>query len=325
MIKNDCTLFQSIVSDDFLKVDRSINDQLCSQVALINQIGRYIINSGGKRLRPLLVLLSARACQYTGESHILLAVIIEFLHTATLLHDDVVDDSAKRRGQESAHMLWGNSASVLSGDFLYSRAFTLMMSLENNDILRMLANATSTIAEGEVMQLMNIRRIGITESEYLDVIRCKTAILFQASCQTAAALSNVSGSVCRYVSNYGLYLGMAFQLVDDALDYDGNVGETGKNIGEDFKEGKLTLPLIYALKEGGEAAVLLIQEALLEGGEGQIVEVTQAMRKCGALEYTYTKAEEYCTRAIDCLDYLPSNSYREAMEQLAYFITSRRY
>ena len=223
--------FQTVVHDDFIRVNQCIHEQLHSDVALVSKIGEYIIKSGGKRLRPLLVLLTARACGYNDFNHIPLATIIEFLHTATLLHDDVVDQSDLRRGKDTANALWGNAPSVLVGDFLYSRAFQMMVGLENFKLLNILANATNVIAEGEVMQLMNIHNANATEASYMEVIRCKTAMLFQASSQTAAVLSKASPELEQKMADYGNYLGTAFQLIDDLLDYDGDAKTMGKNLG----------------------------------------------------------------------------------------------
>ena len=236
------TSFQAVVHDDFRLVDQCIHEQLHSDVALVRKIGEYIIQSGGKRLRPLLVLLTARACGYQGEQHVPLATIIEFLHTATLLHDDVVDESSLRRGRDTANAIWGNAPSVLVGDFLYSRAFQMMVALEDFQMLGILANATGVIAEGEVMQLMNVHDADVTEDHYMEVIRCKTAMLFQASCETAAVLSGVDSQTQTALADYGNNLGIAFQLVDDLLDYDGDSEAMGKNLGDDLAEGKPTCP-----------------------------------------------------------------------------------
>ncbi len=315
--------FQTAVHDDFRRVDQCIYEQLHSDVALISKISEYIIKSGGKRLRPLLVLLTARACGYHDYNHVPLAAIIEFLHTATLLHDDVVDQSDLRRGRDTANALWGNAPSVLVGDFLYSRAFQMMVGLENFRLLHILADATNIIAEGEVMQLMNINDADVTENGYMDVIRCKTAMLFQASSQTAAVLSKASPELEKNMTDYGNYLGIAFQLVDDTLDYEGDAETMGKNLGDDLAEGKPTLPLIYTLKHGTSEQKLLIRDAIEQGGRENIAAVVAAVRSSGALQYTTAKAREYATKAKRCLDILPQGEYRSAMEDLADFAVFR--
>ena len=315
--------FQAVVQDDFRLVDQCIHEQLHSDVALVSKIGEYIIRSGGKRLRPLLVLLTARACDYKGSNHVPLAAIIEFLHTATLLHDDVVDESDLRRGNETANALWGNAPSILVGDFLYSRAFQMMVGLEDFRLLHILANATNVIAEGEVMQLMNIHDANVSEEQYMEVIRCKTAMLFQASCETAAVLSKVDNDTANALANYGNYLGIAFQLVDDLLDYDGDSKAMGKNLGDDLAEGKPTLPLIYVLKHGSETEQSLIREAIEQGGLDKIDEIIAIVRQSGALQYTANQARLYAEKAIQCLNSLPDNHYRSAMADLANFAVER--
>ncbi|WP_422462823.1 octaprenyl diphosphate synthase [Endozoicomonas sp. ALB115] len=315
--------FQIAVHDDFRRVNECIHDQLHSDVALVSKISEYIIKSGGKRLRPLLVLLTARACGYNDCNHVPLAAIIEFLHTATLLHDDVVDQSDMRRGRDTANALWGNAPSVLVGDFLYSRAFQMMVGLESFKLLHILADATNVIAEGEVMQLMNINDADVTEDDYMEVIRCKTAMLFQASSQTAAVLSKASPELEKDMANYGNYLGIAFQLVDDLLDYEGDSETMGKNLGDDLAEGKPTLPLIYTLKHGTSEQKALVREAIEQGGRDNIAAVVEAVRSCGALQYTAAKAREYTAKAKRCLNLLPEGKYRSAMADLADFAVVR--
>ncbi|WP_066014160.1 octaprenyl diphosphate synthase [Endozoicomonas atrinae] len=317
--------FQTAVHDDFRRVNECIHEQLHSDVALVSKIGEYIIKSGGKRLRPLLVLLTARACGYNDYNHVPLAAIIEFLHTASLLHDDVVDESDLRRGKDTANALWGNAPSVLVGDFLYSRAFQMMVGLENFKLLHILADATNVIAEGEVMQLMNIHDADVTEDDYMEVIRCKTAMLFQASSQTAAVLSKASPELESDMANYGNYLGIAFQLVDDLLDYEGDAETMGKNLGDDLAEGKPTLPLIYTLKHGTSEQKALVKEAIEQGGRENIEAVVEAVRSCGALKYTAAKAQEYAAKAKRCLNLLPEGEYRSAMADLADFAVARSY
>ena len=317
--------FQAVVHDDFRLVDQCIHEQLHSDVALVSKIGEYIIKSGGKRLRPLLVLLSARASGYEDNHHIPLATIIEFLHTATLLHDDVVDESDLRRGRETANALWGNAPSVLVGDFLYSRAFQMMVGLENFQLLHILANATNVIAEGEVMQLMNIHDADVSEDQYMEVIRCKTAMLFQASCETAAILGKVDHKTRKALADYGNYLGIAFQLVDDLLDYDGDSEAMGKNLGDDLAEGKPTLPLIHVLKHGSQEQKSMVRHAIEQGGREGIDEILAAVRSCGALDYTAQKAREFSDKAIHCLKHLPESTYRDAMKDLAEFAVARTF
>ncbi|WP_263078256.1 octaprenyl diphosphate synthase [Endozoicomonas sp. Mp262] len=315
--------FQVVVREDFELVNKCIREQLHSDVALVDKIGQYIIQSGGKRLRPLLVLLTARACGYKGHNHIPLAAIIELLHTATLLHDDVVDQSDLRRGRDTANAVWGNAPSVLVGDFLHSRAFQMMVGLENLRLLDILANATNVIAEGEVMQLMNVRDAGVTEAHYMDVIRCKTAMLFEASAHTAAVLSGVNQKMEKALANYGNYLGMAFQLVDDLLDYNGDSELMGKNLGDDLAEGKPTLPLIYTLSYGNTGQQELVRQAIQKGGLDNLDKIIEAVRSCGALNYTSEKARHYSAKAIDCLTHLPDSPHKQAMIDLALFATER--
>ncbi|MFK0573792.1 octaprenyl diphosphate synthase [Endozoicomonas sp.] len=317
--------FQTAVHDDFNRVNECIHEQLHSDVTLVSKIGEYIIKSGGKRLRPLLVLLTARACGYNDYNHVPLAAIIEFLHTATLLHDDVVDQSDLRRGRDTANALWGNAPSVLVGDFLYSRAFQMMIGLESFKLLHILADATNVIAEGEVMQLMNIHNADATESDYMEVIRCKTAMLFQASSQTAAVLSKASPELESDMASYGNYLGTAFQLIDDLLDYDGDAEAMGKNLGDDLAEGKPTLPLIYTLKHGTSDQKTLIREAIEQGGRDNIEAVAEAVRSGGGIQYTAAKAREYATKAKRCLSRLPEGEYRSAMADLADFAVARSF
>ena len=317
--------FQTIISDDFSLVNQCIREKLYSDVALVNQISHYIIQSGGKRLRPVLVLLAANACGYKGQSHIALAAIIELLHTATLLHDDVVDESNLRRGKDTANAVWGNAPSVLVGDFLYTRSFQMMVDLDSMPLLHVLAKATNVLAEGEVMQLMNINDASVTEDNYMEVIRCKTAMLFEASTHTAGLLSEASKEVVAGLKDYGNYLGIAFQLVDDLLDYEGDSEAMGKNLGDDLAEGKPTLPLIQTLSAGSEAERRLVQQAIEEGGLEQVDDIVAAVKNSGALDYTARKAQEYAEKAIASLSVLPESEYRSAMEDLARFSVARTY
>ncbi len=313
------------LEDDWPAVNREILRQLKSDVALVNSVAHYIIGSGGKRLRPLLVLLSARACGYTGQKHVLAAAIVEFIHTATLLHDDVVDDSELRRGQDTAKQVFGNEASVLVGDFLYSRAFQMMVEVGQMRIMDVLADATNTIAEGEVLQLMNCNDPDTTEAQYMEVIYRKTAKLFEAGVLIGAILADQSRAVENAMVTYGRELGIAFQLVDDALDYDANQEQFGKNLGDDLAEGKPTLPLIYALQRSGPQAQLLIRRAIEQGGQQNITPILEAIEHSGALAYTLNQAREASRRAIAALERVPDSVHKESLVELARFAVERRY
>ena len=325
MLECDIHSLQTIVNEEFILVDQCIRDQLHSDVVMINKIVQYVIQSGGKRIRPLLVLLTARISGFQGSSHILLAAIIEFLHTATLLHDDVIDQSNLRRGRDTANVLWGNASSVLIGDFLYSRAFQLLVSLHNTELLQIFADATNVIAEGEVMQLMNMNNASVTEAQYMDVIRCKTAMLFEASTHTAAVIAGVDAEIEKTLKEYGHHLGMAFQLMDDLLDYTGDSQSMGKNLGDDLAGGKPTLPLIFTLAKGSLKQRQLVRTALEQGSLNKIEEVITAVRTCEALDYTAKKAREQSENAIICLKKLPTSEHRDAMEDLARFAITRTY
>lgn len=321
----DLDAVRELVADDWNAVNREIQAQLASDVALVNSVAHYIIGSGGKRLRPLMVLLAARACGYAGTQHVLSAAIIEFIHTATLLHDDVVDASDLRRGQETANSVFGNEASVLVGDFLYSRAFQMMVQVGQMRIMDVLADATNTIAEGEVMQLMNCGDPETTEARYLQVIYRKTGKLFEAGMQIGAILADQTRAVEDALLEYGKNLGLAFQLVDDALDYEANRGELGKNIGADLAEGKPTLPLIHALQRGSPREQVAIRRAIEQGGLDEIDMILAAIRTSGALAYTLTRARESAQQAVAALVRLPSSAFKDALIQLADFAVDRRY
>ena len=317
-----------LVGDDFAAINRLIPNQLTSDVALVEEIGRYIVESGGKRLRPLLVLLSARGCGYDGQRHVVLAAVIEFLHTASLLHDDVVDKSDLRRGRPTANACWGNAPSVLVGDFLYSRAFQLMVALEDMQILAILADATNRIAEGEVMQFANIGNLDITEERYLEAIRRKTALLFQAATHTGAVLAGQTPEAAQETEahkQFGLHFGLAYQLVDDWLDYAGDARTMGKNAGNDLAEGKLTLPLICALAHGTESQAALIRDSLRTRSRERFDRVVAAVHACGAMDYTHAAALAASDRALACLEQLPANRYREAMGAVTRFAISRLF
>lgn len=315
---------RALIDGDFRATDRLIREALRSDVALISQLGEYIINGGGKRLRPMLVLLAARACTVRDERHLQLAAIIEFIHTATLLHDDVVDASVLRRGRETANAIWGNEASVLVGDFLYSRAFQMMVALNDMRVMRILADATNRIAEGEVMQLLNCHDPETTEARYLQVIARKTATLFQAGAQLAALITGQPETQAAALGRYGLHLGSAFQLIDDTLDYSASAAEMGKNAGDDLAEGKPTLPLIYAIQQGTPAERQLIRNAIESGERASIGDILSVLRRSGALEYTRSRAQEERERAVAALSVLPESVYKTALEELADFSVERR-
>jgi len=312
-----------LASDDMAAVDHVIRTSLTSDVALIQQLGHYIIDAGGKRLRPLLALLSARAFNYEGSTHQMIAAIIEFIHTATLLHDDVVDESDLRRGNETANALFGNAASVLVGDFLYSRAFEMMVDVNDMRVMEILAKTTNVIAEGEVMQLMNIHDADTTEERYLQVILCKTAKLFEAATQLSAVICHRSDAEEIAMARYGMHLGTAFQLIDDVLDYASNSDDMGKNVGDDLAEGKPTLPLIYAMAQGNEGQKKLIQSAIAEGGYDKIDDVQAVILETGALEYTESVAVREADIAVKQLEMLADSDYKRALESLAYLSVQR--
>jgi octaprenyl-diphosphate synthase len=302
---------------DMQAVDQVIRQRLSSDVALVNQLSHYIINSGGKRLRPLLVLLSARSFAYQGDRHHLLAAIIEFIHTATLLHDDVVDESELRRGNETANALFGNAASVLVGDFLYSRAFEMMVDVDDMRVMQILARTTNVIAEGEVMQLMNVHDAATSEDKYLEVIYCKTAKLFEAATQLGAILCQRSEEEVQAMAAYGRYLGTAFQLIDDVMDYSSNSEEMGKNVGDDLAEGKPTLPLIYAMQQGTAEQAAVIKSAIEKGGYDKIDEVQAIIQHTGSLEYSEKMAQKQAQLAIDELAHLPDSESKTMLKNIA--------
>ena len=316
---------RDLVAEDMQAVNRLIEERLRSDVLLINQLGMYIINSGGKRLRPLLVLLAARACGYGGRHHVDLAAIVEFIHTATLLHDDVVDASELRRGHETANALWGNEASVLVGDFLYSRAFEMMVEVGSMRIMEIMAQTTNTIAEGEVMQLLNCHDPDTSEAHYMEVIRCKTAKLFEAAARIGAVLGGQSAGVEEAIAAYGMHLGTAFQLIDDVLDYSADATETGKNIGDDLAEGKPTLPLIYVLRKGSPEQVALVRKAIEHGGRDDIEAVQRAIESVGGIAYTAQSARSAADQAIQALQGIPASPYKDALYALAEFSVNRTF
>jgi octaprenyl-diphosphate synthase len=316
---------RALVGDDWAGVNRVIFRRLGSDVALVNQVAHHIINNGGKRLRPLAVLLSARGCGCEGGNHVSAAAIIEFIHTATLLHDDVVDNSGLRRGQQTANSLFGNEASVLVGDFLYSRAFQMMVEINEPRILEVLANATNTIAEGEVLQLMNCNNPDTTEADYMEVIYRKTAKLFEAGTRIGAILAHREHAIEQMLATYGRHLGLAFQLVDDALDYDADPNELGKNIGDDLADGKPTLPLIHAMKHGSAAERHMIREAIEAGSTQNLRLIQLAIETSGGLRYTTERAEREAGLAIEALAELPWSKFKDGLIGLARFAVTRRY
>ncbi len=315
---------RGLVSADLAAVDRVVKERLHSPVALVDQVATYIIHSGGKRLRPLLVLLAARACGHRHQQHVDAAAIIEFIHTATLLHDDVVDGSSMRRGRETANEVFGNPTSVLVGDFLYSRAFQMMVKLGRMPIMNILADATNAIAEGEVLQLMTAHDPLTTEQRYFDVIDRKTARLFEAGAQIGAVLSDAAPPIVRSLADYGKHIGTAFQLVDDTLDYEADEISLGKHLGDDLAEGKPTLPLIHALQHGNEAQRTMIRHAIEHGGHDRLDEITRAVASLGGLAYTARRAQCEVDQALAALSPLPESPFKQGLSELARFAIARK-
>ncbi len=316
---------RALVAEDLQRVDQTIVQRLASDIVLVNQVSQYIIGAGGKRLRPLSVVLAARACGHQGQKHVPAAAIIEFIHTATLLHDDVVDGSDLRRGRNTANHVFGNEASVLVGDYLYSRSFQMMVELGDLRIQEVMANATNTIAEGEVLQLMNAHDPEVTEQRYLEVIYRKTAKLFEAGAQMAAIVSGSPPGIEQAMVDYGRHLGTAFQLVDDALDYKATAEELGKNLGDDLAEGKPTLPVIYALAHAPAAETARLRAAIETGGIDDLELITRLIETSGGLEYTARMARREKDLAVEALGRLPASKYREALVTLADFAVARTY
>ena len=318
-------IIKSLIADDMKQVDLVIRDRLSSDVVLIRQVADYIMGGGGKRLRPALVILSAGACGYAGRHHHELAAVVEFIHTATLLHDDVVDDSRMRRGRATANSTFGNAAAVLVGDFLYSRAFQMMVDVQDMRIMEVLADATNTIAEGEVMQLLHVHNADVNEQDYLRVIRSKTAKLFEAAGRLGAILAGVPPEQENALADYGMHLGTAFQLIDDILDYSGDLAQTGKNLGDDLAEGKTTLPIIYAMRHGSAEQAASIRNALINGGLSDFGPVLETMHKTGALDYTRAQAAVSAHGACEAIAVLPDSKYRDSLLELATFAVTRNY
>jgi octaprenyl-diphosphate synthase len=316
---------RALIAEDMAAVDTLIRRRLDSDVVLIRQVAEYIIQSGGKRMRPALVVLAARACGYQGTAHHDLAAVIEFIHTATLLHDDVVDESDLRRGRKTANATFGNAASVLVGDFLYSRAFQMMVDVGSLPVMTVLADATNTIAEGEVLQLLNMHNAEVTVDAYLDVIRRKTAKLFEAAGELGALISGMPSETVEALACYGRHLGTAFQLVDDVLDYSGATEETGKNIGDDLSEGKPTLPLIHVMKNGAPADAAAVRRAIEQGGLDDLQHVLDAVARAGSIDYTRAQARVESRLATDAIAVLPDSKYRESLLNLAVFAAERSF
>ncbi|WP_027251814.1 octaprenyl diphosphate synthase [Photobacterium halotolerans] len=320
----DFKAIQALTADDMAAVDAKIQAQLTSDVALINQLGFYIVSSGGKRLRPILAILAARALGYQGEKHITAAAFIEFIHTATLLHDDVVDESDMRRGKATANAAFGNAASVLVGDYIYTRSFQMMTSLRSFKILDIMSEATNVIAEGEVQQLMNCNDPDTTEASYMQVIYSKTARLFEAATQVAAILSDAPEQVETALQDYGRYLGTAFQLIDDVLDYNADGEEMGKNVGDDLAEGKPTLPLLHAMHHGNPEQTAMIRAAIEQGnGLDKLQPILACMEEHGSLAYTQQRAEEEADKAIAALSVLAESEYKDALIAVARLSVNR--
>ncbi len=316
---------KQLIAADMSAVDQVIRARLHSEVPLVNQVGEYIINSGGKRLRPALVVLSALAFDYRGKHHHELAAVVEFIHTATLLHDDVVDESDLRRGRETANAMFGNAASVLVGDFLYSRAFQMMVDVGQMRVMQTLADATNTIAEGEVLQLLNCHDASVDVPNYMRVIHYKTAKLFEAAMRLGAILGNASPAEEEAAANYGMHLGTAFQLVDDVLDYSADEAQTGKHLGDDLAEGKPTLPLIYAMQKGTAEQAAIVREAIEQGDVNQFGAVLQVIRDTGALQFTREQAQREADAACAKIAQFADSNYKLSLLKLAQFAASRQF
>ena len=316
---------QACIAAEMLCVDAEIRQQLHSEVALINQVSEYIVSSGGKRLRPALVLLSAGTFGQIAAPHHKLAAVIEFIHTATMLHDDVVDASSMRRGQDTANSLFGNATSVLVGDFIYSRAFQMMVGVQNMRVMEVLADATNIIAEGEVLQLLNCHDADVTDEAYLKVIHYKTAKLFEAATRLGAILCNAPAADEAAMAKYGMHLGTAFQLIDDVLDFSGESSEIGKNLGDDLAEGKPTLPLLYAMRNGNAQQAQLIRDAIEHGGLDHLQAVVDAVHATGALDHVRQLAMNEAQIACAAISHLPDSNYHQALVELSSFAVSRTY
>lgn len=320
---NPLEAIRTLIKPDIETLNALIKKQLYTDVPLVEDMSQYIVNSGGKRIRPMLALLSARALGYTGDQQFLLAAIVEFIHTATLLHDDVVDQADQRRGKKTANDVWSNGSAVLVGDFLYSRAFQMMVELGVLDVMDVFATTTNKISEGEVLQLMNCGNLALTEAEYFKTIYYKTAKLFEATTQLTAIIHKAPTTHIDAMAIYGKQLGIAYQLTDDALDYNGDSQNTGKTIGQDLSEGKLTLPLIYALERGNAKQQALIKTAIQNKGHNNLSDIQAAIHETKAIIYTKNAAKTAVKTACDALNILPPSEHREAMKNLALFLTER--
>ena len=320
----DFKTIQALVAEDMQGVNGAIRQYLHSDVVLINEMANYIINSGGKRLRPMLAVLCARACGYAGDKHYLVAAIIEFIHTATLLHDDVVDESSMRRGNETANAIWGNETTVLVGDFVFSRSFEMMVDVGEMRVMEILARASNTIAEGEVMQLLNCNDPETTEERYMNVIQSKTAKLFEAACQLGAILAGQKKEIEQACAAYGTHIGTAFQLKDDLLDYQASSEEMGKNLGDDLAEGKPTLPLIYALKNSSGSDSEMVRDAIMNGGKQHIKEIMLVIQSTDSIAYTENIANQQVQIARQQIEKLPNSTHREALLELTNFAIHRK-
>ena len=316
---------QALMKSDLEMADDILINRLNSNVELINQMSHYIINSGGKRIRPLLLLLCARATSYSGKDHYAMAVVIELIHTATLLHDDVVDESATRRGQNTANELWGNAPSVLVGDFLYSRAFEIMVEPNSMEIMRVLSKATNQISEGEVLQLLNIRNAKVSRSEYFEVIEQKTACLFKAACQIAGILSESSEELITSLGSFGMHLGNAFQIIDDTLDYESDSSMIGKEIGDDLSEGKVTLPMIYALEQTTGKENKILTNAITEADASNIDNIVDILVNVNAFEFSRNVAKDESIKALNSLKVIPESNYRSALKLLCELSLERQF
>ena len=310
------TEIQALMKSELDLMNKILVDRLDSNVDLISQMSQYIINSGGKRIRPLLLLICAKATEYDGDYHYSMAVVIELIHTATLLHDDVVDQSATRRGQETANELWGNAPSVLVGDFLYSRAFEIMVEPNSMEIMRILSKATNQISEGEVLQLLNIKNANVTQAEYFKVIERKTACLFKAACQIAGILSSADQKVINAMGSFGMHLGNAFQIIDDTLDYESDSNIIGKEIGDDLSEGKVTLPMIYAIEKTKKAENKILKDAIKNADASHIDQIVEILLNVDAFQYSRDIAKIESNRALESIDYLPDSKYKTALKLL---------
>ena len=310
------TEIQALMKSELDLMNKILVDRLDSNVDLISQMSQYIINSGGKRIRPLLLLICAKATEYDGDYHYSMAVVIELIHTATLLHDDVVDQSETRRGQETANELWGNAPSVLVGDFLYSRDFEIMVEPNSMEIMRILSKATNQISEGEVLQLLNIKNANVTQAEYFKVIERKTACLFKAACQIAGILSSADQKVINAMGSFGMHLGNAFQIIDDTLDYESDSNIIGKEIGDDLSEGKVTLPMIYALEKTKKAENKILKDAIKNADASHIDQIVEILLNVDAFQYSRDIAKIESNRALESIDYLPDSKYKTALKLL---------